>query len=282
MNFLFPILAAFLQTGSVVLDKTILSFKKFDFRTYVGVSFPLSFFITLFIFILFRPPLSVELFFGWSLGLILLSCAITIITNVLYYRALSFEDLSEMETLGLLTAIPAIIFSSFIFPDERNYYILIPALVSSLAILWSHWEKRHFKIAKKTLPFFIWAFSAAPLSAALSKVLLISWNPISLEVVRSGITALAIWLMFAKAAKRVSIRNFSLLFLTNIFTTVAWLLFYFSYQRLGIVHTALLFSLQPFLVYASAVLILKEPFHWKKTIAFLVVLLSIAAAQVMS
>jgi drug/metabolite transporter (DMT)-like permease len=65
-------------------------------------------------------------------------------------------------------------------------------------------------------------------------------------------------------------------------TSVAWILFYFSYQRSGIIYTILIFSLQPLLVYLASVFFLKESLYWKKAVAFIVVLLSIAVAQVIS
>ncbi|MBT9167771.1 MAG: hypothetical protein DDT19_01113 [Syntrophomonadaceae bacterium] len=82
-------------------------------------------------------------------------------------------------------------------------------------------------------------------------------------------------------SQKVSLKAFSLLVLTNILTTIAWILFYFSYQKSGIIYTILIFSLQPLLVYFASVFFLKEPLHFKKTIAFFVVLFSIVVAQVM-
>ena len=49
-----------------------------------------------------------------------------------------------------------------------------------------------------------------------------------------------------------------------------------------LVYTMLIFSLQPLLVYFASLFFLKEPFHWKKFVAFIVVLASIAAAQIMT
>jgi drug/metabolite transporter (DMT)-like permease len=81
-------------------------------------------------------------------------------------------------------------------------------------------------------------------------------------------------------AQKVSFKAFSLLVATNILTSIAWILFYFSYQRSGIIYTILVFSLQPLLVYLASTFFLKEPFHWKKAAAFAIVLLSIGIAQV--
>jgi drug/metabolite transporter (DMT)-like permease len=279
MNFIFPILAAVLQAGSFTVDKVVLSIRRVNFKTYTGISFPLIFVITLIIFLIFRPPLTAELFLGNLWLLIVISVVMMIITNLIFYRALDHDHLGEIQTLGLLHSIPIIIFSSIIFTDERNFFVLVPALIASFAIIWSHWERHHFKIAKHTLPFLVWSLGAAPLGAVIAKTLLAVWSPISLELIRSGAVAAILGSLFFKHARKVSIKAFYLLLVTNILTSVAWILFYFSYQRSGIVYTVLVFSLQPLLVYFASVFFLKEKLHWKKVIAFAVVLISIAAVQ---
>ena len=280
MNLLFPVLAAVLQAGSFTLDKVILSIRRVSFKTYTGVSFPLIFLITLVIFLIFRPPLSFGLLAGNLWLVFLVSISLSIITNLVFYRALDADKLGEIQTFDLLHSFPIIIFSSIIFTDERNFTVIIPALFASLAIIWSHWERHHFKIAKYTLPFLIWSLSAAPVGAVMSKILLASWNPISLELVRSGTMALVLGPLFFKYAIKIPSKAFSILLITNILTSVAWILFYFSYQRLGIVFTILIFSLQPLLVYFSSVFFLKEKLQWKKAVAFVIVLVSIATAQI--
>ncbi len=280
MNFLFPIIAAILQAGSFTLDKVILSIKRVNFKTYTGVSFPLVFLITLVIFIIFQPPLSWDLFSGNLLWLLLASIGMVIISNLIFYRALESDQLGEMQTIDLLRNIPIIIFSSIIFTDERNFSVIIPAFIASIAVIWSHWENHHFKIAKNTLPFLIWSLCTAAVAAPISKILLQSWNPVSLELIRSGATALFFGLLFYKYTTKISFKTFLFLLATNILTTIAWILFYFSYQRSGIVYTILVFSIQPLLVYIASVFILKEPAQWKKVIAFAIVLLSIGIAQI--
>jgi len=282
MNFIFPILAAVLQASSFTLDKVILSMRRISFKTYIGISFPLSFLIILIIYLIFRTPFSWELLSNKLSLLILISSAMSIVSNLLYYRALDSDRLGELETLGLLAGVPVILFSGLVFADERNFFILVPALISSAAVVWSHWEQRHFQIAKKTKPFFIWILLSAPIGASISKLLLESWNPVSLELIRTGIIGAFFLYLFNKNAEKVSLKAFVFLFFTNILTTVAWLLFYFSYQRSGIVYTALLFSIHPLLVYLSAIFFLKEKFNHKKIIAFVIVLISIAIAQLLT
>lgn len=198
MNFIFPILATILQAGSFTLDKVVLSVRRVSFKTYTGISFPLIFFITLIIFLIFQPPLSLSLFSGKLLWLILLSILLTITVNLVFYRALDAGRLGEIQTIDLLKNIPIIILASFIFTAERNFIVIFSALTASVAIIWSHWQKGHFQIAKHTAPFLFCALAISPLQAVISKELLNIWNPISLELVRSGAIALILGPLFFK------------------------------------------------------------------------------------
>ncbi len=283
MSFFLPIAAAILQAGSFTLDKTILSLKGITYKQYIGISFPLIFLVTIAIYAIFRPPvLAPELYEGNLKWLLLVSLGFIIITNLFYYRALDNDSLGEIQTLDLFRNVPVIIFSSIIFADERNAAVIIPALVASLVIIWSHWNHHHFEIKKFTKVYFVWTLLISPFGAPIAKSLLSVWNPISLSLVRDGSMALILGPLFSKYSKKSSARAFLLLVATNMLTTVAWILYYFSYQRSGIVYTVLIFSLQPLLVYFASLIFLKEKFHKKKFIAFLVVLASIAVAQIMN
>lgn len=280
MDLLFPILAAILQAGSFTLDKKILSTQDVTYRHYAAVSFPLSFLITLVIFLFVRPD------FSWShftpvlsfllLGLIVMS----IVKNMLFYQALENDGLAEIETLDLLHFIPIVLISSLVFADERNLWITLLALVAGAAVFWSHWEHHHLAIKKRTLHFFIWSFVIAPFGAIASKTVLGVFNPIAMEAVRSGGMGLTIGSWFHKYIRGIPLQTWFHLILTNTLTSVAWILYFFSFQRSGIVYTVLVFSLQPFLVYLSSLIFFHERPHVKKLFAFVVVLVAITLAQV--
>jgi drug/metabolite transporter (DMT)-like permease len=179
MSALLPILAAFLQASSITLDKVALSVKRVDFGNYIGVSFPLIFVINLIIFGIFRPEFSTAFLSGNLLLWLGISVFISVCTNVLYYRALDQDKLTEMEIISLMTGVPIILTAGIIFTDERNVYILIPALIASVAVVWAHWKHGKMLLKKNTRPFLIWTMILAPLGAVASKILLEHWNPIS-------------------------------------------------------------------------------------------------------
>ncbi len=281
MNFLIPLLASILQSTSSTLDKVILSIKGISFKTYTQVSFPLLFLIDLVLFFIVRPPFSLQLFMG-GIGLAVLgSVTISIITNLMYYRALKYDHLSELQVISLVNTVPLILITSILFKDERNLLVIACALIASAVMIWAHWEKGHFKMRKHTWPFALWILIAMPASAALSKMLVHAMHPIILEMVRDAIIALILIPLFRGASNHIPKRGLWLLLATNILSACAWVLFYLSYQRVGIIYTLLIFSIEPMLVYFASVVILREPFHKKKFAAFVAILIAIGLAQVL-
>ncbi len=279
MPFLLPFVATILQTSSLLTDKAVLSLKNFSYKTYLRISFPLTFLIMLVIFLIVRPPLSFSMLMGTSGLLMVISTGITVVSNLLLYRSLSKDNLGEIETIDLFQQIPVILLSSFLFADERNFFIIIPALIAAVAIIWSHWEHHHFQIAKKTWPYFIWIILAEPINVAVSKVLLQTWDPISFSLVRAAIRGLVFGMMFHSQNGKVSAKGLGMLFMANLLSSVAWIFFFSSYQHSGVVFTALLLCLQPLMVYAGSLLVLHEKFHWKKAVAFMIILGCILPSQ---
>jgi len=280
MALIFPIGASILQAASYTLDKVTLSVKKVTYKTYLGISFPLIFFITLIIFFIFKPPLSLSLFSGNAVYYMIILAVLTIFTNLIFYGTLKTEKVSEVETISLLGQVTLIIFTGFIFASERNPTIIALALLASLSIIWSHWRKDHVQIAKRIKLFLFWTLIVSPFSLIITKVLLETWNPISLELVRVGIIALIFGPLYFRFEKKASPKAMLLLVATNILTTIAWILYFFSFQKFGVIETVLIFSIQPLLVYFASIFFLKEKLHWKKFVSFLIILASIAVSRV--
>jgi len=281
MSFLYPLGAAVFQAASATLDKVALSIKGVTYKTYTGVSFPLIFLFTLIIFLIVRPNLALESFTSKIIILILISAVFTVVTNLLYYRALKHDLLSEIQTFSLLSNIPLILLTALIFLEERNPILILLSVICVIVLIWSHYEHHHFKISKDTLPYFIWIILIAPFGGIILKIILQAIDPISLQLIRDGIMALIFIVLFFKNIKRVPRKAYLPLILTNILTSIAWILYFFSYQKSGIIYTVLIFSIQPLLVYITSIFLLKEKTNAKKIIAFVIILICIGAAQLL-
>jgi len=279
MNFL-PLISAFLQAGSFTLDKIILNTKQVTYKIYDGASFLIMFLINVVLFLLFRPDFSLSSLTPFTLLLIGASSAIFIGNVFFLYRALDLDKLGEIDIIVLFRSVAVILLSTLFFADERNPTAVVLGIVAMLALVWSHWEHHHFKLNHRTLWLLVWMISIAPLSDLMTKVLLETIHPLPLEIMRTGIMALVLGPIYYQYEKHVRTRVFFLLILTNILTTIAAFLYFLSYQRVGIVQTVLIFSLQPLLVYGASIAFLKEKFKWKKAVAFAIVLGAIILAQI--
>lgn len=283
MNFLFPFFSSVFQAGASVLDKVVISRQKVNFKIYLGLTFPMAFFAGLIGFLILHPPLFTdELLANGFLLLLVASMVFLVSGNILYYRALEDENLSELQTFDLLNNIPIILFSGLIFESERNYGVIILALIAAFAVTWAHWDKHHLKIGKKTLPYVLWAFFFAPIGAVIFKVLLGVWNPISLLLVRYFFASIIFLPFLFKKTEKVSVRSLTYLFIGSALGAAAMIFYYFGYQRLGVVLTVLIYLLQPLLTYFASIFYLKEKPNMKKIVAFAVVLVAIVIAQFIS
>jgi drug/metabolite transporter (DMT)-like permease len=279
MNAIIPALAAVSQSASFLVDKAALRVRNMSFRGYLGMSFPLLFALSLGIFVVFAPPFTRELF-AWPMsGIFALSALLIIVMNVVFYRAMAKDEMQELEVLELLERIPAIVVTAAVFSDERAPVVVGAALVSSLAIAWSHWTGKHFSIKRTSLHFLMLGLITAPIRVALTKVLLGMWHPISLEIARNAVFSTVFWPIYRRDMQTVPRRAALMVIVANLLTFAAAILGHMSYQLSGVVYTILLMSLQPFLVYLGAVIFLGERFHARKFAAFLVVLGSILAVQ---
>ena len=281
MNFFIPFIGSLLSSGAAITDKVLLGGKGITYKNYSVVSFLAALFVAGIAFFAFGTQITLDLFKGYA-GLLLIFTTATILTsNLLYYHALKNDLLTEMETVTLLANVPIIIAAFIFFPDEnKNLLILYAALIASLAVIWSHWEKGHPFVKRKTWPFLIWVLIIAPIEAAAFKQILTIWHPISLQFVREIIIVPFLGFMYADTLKKVSPRSFVTIFFTGSILTLGSILFFISYSKFGIIQTTLIFTLQPLLTYIGGLVLLKEKFHKKKIIAFLIVLIVITIAQI--
>ena len=198
MNLLLPVVAAVLQAASFTLDKVVLSIQRLSFQAYVSVSFPLVFLFTAVIFLFIQPTITADYFSPTLLALVLLATALTLVYNLFFYRALSADTLAEIQTLDILPTFPIILFTGLLFPDERNPSVLIAALIAAAAVIWSHWEKHHFVIARRTKSYLLWSLLAAPVGAAAAKIVLQTWDPLTLELVHTLLLAVVLGPLFRR------------------------------------------------------------------------------------
>lgn len=277
-----PVIAALLQASSFTLDKAVLNLKRVNWRRYLTVSFPLMGVLMAAAFFIRRPPVTLSLLTPTLLALLAGLILEIVITNILFYRALQHDNLTELRLWGLALKIPMILGIAYLFTDERNWATILLALVASVAVVWSHLDHARLRIHRHTAPYILWSLITYPLAIAGAKIALRSLDPIALETFRFIPVALIMFLLFHNSMKRpIGSVSWTFLLATNVLTTASGILLLYGYHSLGVIYTGLLFTLEPMLVYVFALVILGERFERKKFIGFVVVLLSIGAAQLL-
>lgn len=280
MYIIAPFIAAISQAGSATLDKFIISKQGVNFKLYLVASFFIIFLITLPFFILFGHIGEEAREIYW-IGLFIVGVILASIVNLLFYFGLEHERLTEIQPVRLLAPLFTVILASIVFKEERSLLVIILAVIASLALIWSHLEKRHLVFSKYLLPVLLYSVVVSPVGAVVTKKLLTVYSPFAFECLRASLVFLVLLLVLKPNFKALTKKNTGSLVATNILTTICWILVFYSYIWLGIVHTVLIMTLYPILVYVFARIFLKERLYWKNMVAAAIILLCVTLAQIM-
>ncbi len=272
-------LASVSQAGSSTIDKYIVSKQKINYKVYLIISFFIISILTLplFLFLGHVKPEASQLF--WII-LLLIGVIITTGVNIVYYSVLRHEKLSEMQPVLLLAPLFTVILTSIVFKEERNSLVIILAIISSLALLWAHIKKEHFSFHKYLIPLLILSIIISPINAIISKKLLTVYDPFSFEFIRTSLALFVLYIFLHPNFKTLKKKSPKYLIYTNILTTLAGIIVYFSYIKLGIIQTVLIMNLMPMLVYIFAYIFLKEKIYWKNVVAMLIILACVTINQI--
>ena len=131
---MFPIISAISGSFATVFDKIILNKTSLSSHHFTSILF---LFMGIFCipFLYFFEITNIS-FFSISIlfGIILLS----VIQNHLFYISLSKKNLSTLEPIGNSEPIIVILLAFLVFPEERNFLVLILGFITTLALLYSH------------------------------------------------------------------------------------------------------------------------------------------------
>lgn len=278
---MFAFIAAVLQAGSTILDKTFFNHSHKGYQSYIIISFPLVAIFSGIALVLFDIDIDASQLAGETIGWLLLSVCVILGSNILYYRAMAVDAVHEVQLIGLLNKLPTILLTSLLFSGERHIATILAALVAVLVVFWSHFDHHQFKLKLATRQFLFYEMLVSPFAVIAAKVLLETLHPIVFEFLRTLALALLVAPFFWSHIKAIELRSMLTLLVTNIITTIAWILYAFSIQTYGILYSILIFSLQPLLVYVASLALLKERFEWKKAVALIVVLFAIATNELL-
>lgn len=275
-----PIFSALALATSTIIEKTILVKKKVTIKFYETWQF---FAISLLMLplIIFFWKVSPEALTTKNIFIFLGVVLVSIFANYFAFFSIKKAKLSKIEPARMMEPLFVIILAimfSFIFQSgiyEKETHVLIPALVSGLALIFSHIEKHHLKFKKPFLYAMLGSFLFA-LELVLSKSILGYYNGITFYFLRCLFIFLFTLAIFRKRIIKGKNNKLMLhVFLVAAILIIYRVILYYGYVSAGIIQTTLIVMLGPIFTYLFAWRFLKEKPKWKNLIAALVILGSI-------
>ncbi|MBS3085896.1 DMT family transporter [Candidatus Pacearchaeota archaeon] len=272
---IFPFLGALALSGGTILDRIILKKRKISIKQYLILSF--------FFIVIISLPFA---YFHWkllpealSLKNILIFAAVVIlaiVANLFYDYSMKWEKVGNLEPARLLESLFIVLLAllfSFIINEEiyeRNLNVIIPAIVASLALVFSHIKKHHLSFNK----YFIAAIFASlffALELVISKLILDFYSPENFYFLRCLSILIISAIIFMPNFKKIDKKITGVVFITAAVWFAYRIILYYGYLIYGITFTTLIIMLGPVFVYAFAFIFLKEKLNWRNILAAVII-----------
>jgi len=272
-----PILGTFFEAAGTILDKINMQNKKLNYKNYTVFWF-LAAVIVMLPFIYFFWRIDLNLLLQWK-NLLIFSGIIlfAILGNLTLNFALKREDLTEMEPVRVLFPFFIILFAFILYPDERNWFLVVLGLIAAAALLFAHIKRSHFSLNKYMLATLLSNIFFA-LELTMSKYLLPFFSPLTFYFLRCLFVLIFIFPVFKSDFRKINNKLKGMIFLSGLIWIIYRLILYFGYETYGIVLTTIVFILSPVLIMLYAVLFGKEKMNWKQIVSTIVILACVGLA----
>lgn len=275
-----PIIAAISYAASLVHYKWLVSRTGLELKPFLALHFVTLFVVTLFFapfFGGFEPTIVTE---PRYFVLLLLLAGFGFAHNYFLARGLRRESLHEYEIIDLLVPVFTIILAAVAFIDEREPIRLSLALLAAGAFLITHVRRHHlhFKQADRWLIYTVFVMA---IERILVKPLLLLAEPVSLYTLRTGIIAVLMLLAFRPKITKLPIAEWGWLALNALVGSVSMMLIWTSIDLSGIVVTELYMLITPMILALVSVAYMKEQWSFRQGLAFIAIIGSIIAMQLL-
>lgn len=279
MVYYLPILGAIALAGGTIMERIVLRIKKVGVELYQTASF-LAIIISMLPLLYFFWRLDPGAMEPRNIILFFLVIFFSMIANLLVFYSLKWEKVGNLEPARVLeplfVILLAIIFSFFAENlYERNLKIIIPALIASSALIFSHIKKHHLQFN----PYFIAAIMGSfffALELVISRLILDFYSPVTFYFLRSLSIFFLSLLIFRPDFKKMDKGVIWQIFLTGFIWVIYRVIVYYGYLKVGVIFTTLLLMLGPIFIYTMAYFILKERISWQNFVAAIVIIGSVA------
>lgn len=281
MVYYLPVLGAVALAGGTILERVVLRMKKVGVELYQTASF-LAIVISMLPLLYFFWRLDSGAMEPKNIVIFFLVVFFSTIANLLVFYSLKWEKVGNLEPARVLeplfVILLAIIFSFFAENlYERNLKVIIPALIASLALIFTHIRKHHLQFSPYFIAAIIGSFFFA-LELVISRLILDFYSPVTFYFLRSSSILLISLLIFRPDFKKIDTKVRWQIFLTGLLWVIYRIVVYYGYLNVGVIFTTLLLMLGSIFIYAMAYFILKEKISWQNFAASIVVISSVIYA----
>ncbi|MBI3622891.1 DMT family transporter [Candidatus Pacearchaeota archaeon] len=279
-----PILGSLALAGGTIYQRLMLKKRKIGIKLYQCSEF-LAIVAAMLPFLYFFWRLDSNALTGKSIIIFVLVVLFSFIANLLVYYSMKWEKVTHLEpaklTEELFVVILAVIFS-FIFGTslyERNLHIVIPTLIASFALIFSHLKKHHLEFNKYFVAALLGSFFFA-LELVLSRLILDSYSPITFYFLRCASILTISLIAFRPKLKSLEGKIKLKIFLVGFLWVIYRIILYYGYVHYGVIFTTLILMLSPLFIYLFAHKFLKEKLEWRNIIAAVIIVASIVYATI--
>ncbi len=205
----------------------------------------------------------------------------SIVANLFLYYSMKWEKLTHIEpaklTESLFVIILAVVFS-FIFGEglyERDLRVIIPALVASLALIFSHIRKHHLDFNKYFVAAILGSFFFA-LELVISRLILDYYSPITFYFLRCALILIISLIAFRSNLNTFNGKEKGQILFVGLMWVIYRFAIYYGFVHSGVVFTTLMIMTSTVFIYLFAWKFLKEKIEWRHIIAAIVIMASIA------
>lgn len=280
--FYIPILGAAALASGTILQKIVLRKRRVGIQTYISAEF-LAIVLAMLPFIYFFWKLEPGAFATSSIAILFLIVFFSVIANIFNVYSMKWEKVTNLEPAKMLeplfTVLLAIIFS-FVFGTilfERNFQVVIPAIIAGAALIFSHIKKHHLNFNKYFISQILASFFFA-LELVMSKLILDYYSPISFYFTRSLFVFLVSFIIFRPRLDLLNKKTKNHMLIIGFIWAVYRAIVYYGYIELGIIFTTLIIMLGPIFIYLLAWKFLREKLHWKNIVAAIIIILCVLYA----
>lgn len=276
-----PIFGALALASGTILEKIILRRKNLDIRLYQVLSFLAIITVMLpFIWLFWHvDPRALELKNVVIFGIVIL---FSIIANLLTFYSMKWEKVTKLEPARIMeplfVVLLAILFSFFVEGMyDRNASIIIPALLSSLALIFSHVKKHHLDFNKYFMAAIFGSLFFA-MELVTSRLILGYYSSLTFYFIRCISIFIISLAVFHPKIKGLDKKVKWQILLVAIIWVAYRGIIYYGYVNLGVIFTTLIIMIAPVFIYIFAWKFLKEKLDWRNIVAAIIIIGSVLYA----